>query len=230
MGRFNQPDTIIPLSQGVQAWDRYAYTNNNPVKYTDPNGHEIKPPPCFICNRTWVNYSILPGLVNQVADATAFLGCLVAGCHADPREDTVIGPTESENAEAMAASFYGLATPLEVPAPLISLQQKALDLHGLLDPIARRFRTTAVVAAQAEDGSLVYIVASSDDRLSLAQRNALLSNEIEAIGIGHAEVTALDYAASERLTPLAVAASRPVCPECADAILESGALRITRLR
>jgi hypothetical protein len=23
----------------VQGWDRYAYTNNNPVKYTDPSGH-----------------------------------------------------------------------------------------------------------------------------------------------------------------------------------------------
>jgi hypothetical protein len=25
----------------VQAWDRYAYANNNPVKYTDPTGHCI---------------------------------------------------------------------------------------------------------------------------------------------------------------------------------------------
>ena len=38
-GRFVQPDTIIPQQQGVQAWDRYAYVNNNPVKYTDPSGH-----------------------------------------------------------------------------------------------------------------------------------------------------------------------------------------------
>lgn len=43
LGRFNQPDSIIPPNQGVQAWDRYAYTNNNPVRYTDPSGH------CAIC-------------------------------------------------------------------------------------------------------------------------------------------------------------------------------------
>jgi RHS repeat-associated protein len=40
LGRFSQPDTIIPeQSQGVQAWDRFAYVNNNPVRYTDPSGH-----------------------------------------------------------------------------------------------------------------------------------------------------------------------------------------------
>jgi hypothetical protein len=30
---------VPEASQGVQAWDRYAYTNNNPLKYTDPSGH-----------------------------------------------------------------------------------------------------------------------------------------------------------------------------------------------
>jgi RHS repeat-associated protein len=40
LGRFIQPDTIIPeKSQGVQAWDRYAYVNNSPVNYMDPTGH-----------------------------------------------------------------------------------------------------------------------------------------------------------------------------------------------
>jgi len=40
LGRFTQPDTIVPTStQGTQAWDRYAFVNNNPIKYTDPTGH-----------------------------------------------------------------------------------------------------------------------------------------------------------------------------------------------
>jgi RHS repeat-associated protein len=39
VGRFIQADTEIPQQQGVQAWDRYAYVNNSPVKYTDPTGH-----------------------------------------------------------------------------------------------------------------------------------------------------------------------------------------------
>jgi RHS repeat-associated protein len=37
---FTSPDTIIPeQSQGTQAWDRYAYVNNNPGRYADPSGH-----------------------------------------------------------------------------------------------------------------------------------------------------------------------------------------------
>ena len=40
LGRFAQPDTIVPqASQGVQAWDRFAYVNNSPIKHNDPKGH-----------------------------------------------------------------------------------------------------------------------------------------------------------------------------------------------
>jgi RHS repeat-associated protein len=43
LGRFVQADTLIPEStQGTQAWDRYAYVNNNPVRYVDPSGHMIE--------------------------------------------------------------------------------------------------------------------------------------------------------------------------------------------
>lgn len=37
LGRMAQADTIVPA--GVQGLDRYAYSNNNPLNYTDPSGH-----------------------------------------------------------------------------------------------------------------------------------------------------------------------------------------------
>jgi GH24 family phage-related lysozyme (muramidase) len=39
LGRFIQPDSIIPDLTDSQAWNRYSYAINNPVKYTDPSGH-----------------------------------------------------------------------------------------------------------------------------------------------------------------------------------------------
>ncbi len=37
-GRFIQPDTIVPEPGNPQSLNRYAYTLNNPVRYTDPTG------------------------------------------------------------------------------------------------------------------------------------------------------------------------------------------------
>jgi len=39
LGRFTQPDSLIPDESYPQSWDRYAYVGNNPVKNTDPDGH-----------------------------------------------------------------------------------------------------------------------------------------------------------------------------------------------
>lgn len=37
-GRFTQADSII--AGGLQGYDRYAYSKNNPVRFVDPSGHK----------------------------------------------------------------------------------------------------------------------------------------------------------------------------------------------
>jgi RHS repeat-associated protein len=51
IGRFISPDTIVPGAGNSQAFNRYAYTFNNPMRYTDPSGHCPKPtgPGAIIC-------------------------------------------------------------------------------------------------------------------------------------------------------------------------------------
>jgi RHS repeat-associated protein len=46
LGRFTQPDTIVPEPGNPQALNRYAYVLNNPVRYTDPTG--MLTFPCFV--------------------------------------------------------------------------------------------------------------------------------------------------------------------------------------
>ena len=39
IGHFLQSDTIIPQAGNPIGWNRYAYVNYNPLKYSDPSGH-----------------------------------------------------------------------------------------------------------------------------------------------------------------------------------------------
>jgi RHS repeat-associated protein len=41
LGRFAQADTVIPEAGDPQAWDRYSYAANNPLRFRDPSGHTV---------------------------------------------------------------------------------------------------------------------------------------------------------------------------------------------
>jgi RHS repeat-associated protein len=42
VGRFIQADTIVPQPGNPQSLNRYSYTLNNPMRYTDPTGHTVE--------------------------------------------------------------------------------------------------------------------------------------------------------------------------------------------
>ena len=37
--QFTSPDTLVPDLYNPLDWNRYSYGRNNPLKYTDPDGH-----------------------------------------------------------------------------------------------------------------------------------------------------------------------------------------------
>ena len=96
--------------------------------------------------------------------------------------------------------------------------KRANEIHSALNSRAQRSRTTAVI--ETKEG--VRVVSSSERRLTPAQRAQLGANEVEGIGLGHAEVTGVNAARAMGLTPTGVAASRPICPSCVNSLRELG--------
>ena len=39
--QFTQPDSIIPDTYNPLDWNRYAYAQYNPLRYSDPSGHAV---------------------------------------------------------------------------------------------------------------------------------------------------------------------------------------------
>ncbi|MGI6251155.1 MAG: RHS repeat-associated core domain-containing protein, partial [Anaerolineaceae bacterium] len=68
LGRFMQADTIVPTVQGTQGFDRYAYVNNSPMKYTDPSGSSIYNPTSIVPDKEIV--LIVSGSIGNI-DETA---------------------------------------------------------------------------------------------------------------------------------------------------------------
>lgn len=113
LGRFAQADTIVPTqSQGVQAWDRYAYVNNSPIKNTDPTGHSMPTPmPWYPSNgyELW-NYSNLPPI------ARAVIGGVVNGLGGLARADVATSTIRTPTREALIiASMMPVAADIASP-------------------------------------------------------------------------------------------------------------------
>ena len=99
------------------------------------------------------------------------------------------------------------------------LADKVSEIHGALDPIAQGRRTTAVLSTDMGD-----IAAGGARDLTPAQRAtaARVGATTAASPGAHAEVTALEHARAMGARPDALAVSRPICPNCQQAIQQSG--------
>jgi RHS repeat-associated protein len=82
LGRFVQADTIVPSPGDPQSLNRYSYVAGNPLKYTDPTGHMVKPPqrhPISIDISTW-NPKLVQALdvVQEATRTVAELPAIIA--------------------------------------------------------------------------------------------------------------------------------------------------------
>ena len=64
IGRFISPDSIIPNPANPQSLNRYSYCLNNPLRYTDPSGHDPSIAACTDTNGINWGYNSATGIPN----------------------------------------------------------------------------------------------------------------------------------------------------------------------
>ena len=166
LGRFTSNDPIG--FRDIHSFNRYAYGNNNPYKFVDPDGQSAK------------------------EKAATFMASayLVAKGIATPAEARLI--YASSNGEVGSDEDHEQYRKEYIAKQARKTEELAKKLHNLLDPIANTKRTTAV--GVMPDGSLV--MASSTKYMTKKQQEFAKQNNILYIkGNGHAEETLMNAGA-----------------------------------
>src|SRR6218665_2945876 len=98
-------------------------------------------------------------------------------------------------------------------------------------PSAQQGRITMGVGlAEDASGAPRVLIGTSEPRGYLRPGVLLKSGETLAPGLGHAEADIVNFTQQNGLRLLEVGATRPICPSCAAAIEEAGAVTVTPLK
>jgi hypothetical protein len=105
---------MIPAGQGVIGFDRYAYSNNNPVRFNDPTGHLIPWPKNPFENI----YIPIPSGLEVLAVAACFVACGVLPVHLEqpfPGQIAIAGDEDLWDPNLLIAAA-GVKTPTDLYA------------------------------------------------------------------------------------------------------------------
>jgi RHS repeat-associated protein len=207
-GRFMQPD---PVGYGAGS-NLYAYVGNDPVNLIDPFG--------FTADSPSYGQSLLQTTVNVVP------GAYYSGLAQQQFQQGNYGNATIYGTLSIADAFLGIAT-----LGLSTRVGTAVRAVETLAPAAERATEIAntlgrsqnyITIAVTDTAEGVRIISSSENALRPAALNALTGGEIAVTGTGHAEVTGINAARDLGLTPIGTAASRPICPTCAQFLQNQG--------
>lgn len=125
LGRFIQPDTIIPSVDDPQSLNRYSYVGNNPINFIDPSGHM----------RTDGGSGKAAPIVNKVVTNVSI------------GKTTSITTPKATTTPSTPPTAKPTATPTSTPTPVITLaptKEQAMP-QVLIDPYLYGTSTPATV-------------------------------------------------------------------------------------
>jgi len=104
IGRFLSADSFMQFPQSTQGFDRYAYAANNPLRYTDPSGHDL-----FVVGAL---FALAGGwTIEQTAIAIFVVGFLETGSLAGAIQNTLFFSVGAGFGQALGLGQLGFADP-----------------------------------------------------------------------------------------------------------------------
>jgi len=206
-----------------QSLNLYSYMLDSPLDGVDQNGHARGCPGG--CSSNMILYT------NPYEQGDVPAGAAQQQ-NGDPTLPTEVQPPPPSMADRVMTALMP-KTPLdlallvgtdglgEAGAALLRVTEVASSLGKTAD-----FVTLAIT--ETKEGTSV--VSSSEKALRPAVRALLKPGEVAANGAGHAEVTGVNAARQMGLTPTGVAASRGICPSCADFLRTAGVAALSALK
>lgn len=225
-GRFLSPDPEEPTPGNIFDFNRYSYVDNNPIIHTDPTGRQ-----CAQCLYSPNDSLEHQAAILQTADARALEGTASLL--------PVVGSAISIYQAATAPTALSVSTAAVSIIPEVggvvadalkgaSAVERATAIAGTMSERTQRSVTIAVT--ETKEGTRV--VSSSEGALRPAARAGLADGEVAAKGVAgvHAEVNGINAARDMGLTPTGSAASRPICPSCAQQLEQQGVKPLSPLK
>ena len=119
LGRFIQPDDIIPDLADPQSCNRYAYVRNNPLRYTDPSGHDL------LDANTFANTPLQTRIAASRALSPLALGIMAAGATGGAATPLLVSAGASATFAAIGSGMIaGAAGDLASQGAQIALGQR----------------------------------------------------------------------------------------------------------
>ncbi|MGD1025789.1 MAG: RHS repeat-associated core domain-containing protein [Candidatus Sulfotelmatobacter sp.] len=250
MGRFMTPDwaakpATVPYAEfgDPQTLNLYTYVENSPLNRVDANGHGQQQSgdseaACFngaaSCTLSQnqqppgqnqqAQNTVLDGLNRITQGINDFVKTYVNEIDSNIPFSGVSSPSASNGTEKAAVGL-GFLAGFAAGDGEGAAGSRAGELANAMGK-TKDFVTIAVT--ETKEG--LNIISSSENALRPAVRALLGSGEVAATGAGHAEVTGVNTAKQMGLTPTGVAASRGICPSCAQFLRDAGVAALSALK